>query len=88
VFLSGVEDLRGSAVEGSVAFTWAAPLAEPGDVYVFQRTIDGAEGITGRTDETTVMFTDIASGREVCLDVVVTRSGSTDSASRKACVTA
>ncbi len=88
VFVSGVDELAGSVGEGQVTFTWKAPSAESGDTYVFERTVDGAPASTGRTEELTVTFDDVASGQEVCLDVIVRRPGATDSASREACVTA
>lgn len=86
IFVSAVENLTGSVEGVSVRFTWDAPDAEPGDEYVFERTVDGAESITGRSDAQEVSFDDIEPDSEVCLDVVVRRSGAADSGSKKACV--
>ena len=88
VFVSSVQDLGGASVGGVVTFTWSGPDGEPGDVYVFERTIDGNDLVTGRTEASTVVVDDAQVGQEVCLDVVVTRTGATDSAAREACVTA
>ncbi len=54
VFVSSVENLGGASVGGVVTFTWAAPDGQPGDVYVFERTLDGNDVVTGRTETTTV----------------------------------
>jgi serine/threonine protein kinase len=88
IFVSGVDGLSGVVVDSQVTFSWEAPSAESGDVYVFERTIDGAAMVTGRTEELSVSFDDVAAGQEVCLDVIVRRSGAADSAAREACVKA
>ena len=88
VFVSSVKDLGGASVGGVVTFTWSARDGEPGDVYVFERTLDGNNVVTGRTEATALVVDDARIGQEVCLDVVVARTGAADSAAREACVTA
>lgn len=87
-FVSSVQDLKGSPSDGIVTFTWEAPNSELSDVFVFGRTIDGGDLVTGRTGEMSVSVEGATPGQEVCIDVVVTRSGASDSAAKKVCVVA
>lgn len=85
--LDPVVDLVGTATPTGVSFTWLRPDGDqPEDlVYVFTQTSD-AGSATGRTSE---LSATIASepGVEICVRVVVTHDGSSDSGWREACAT-
>jgi len=86
-FRGGVDDLAASVDAGTVTFTWTAPDAEPGDEYVYELEVASRDPVTARTEDTVVTVTDVGAGQEACIDVVVTRTGAMDSASRRTCIT-
>ncbi len=82
--LDPVVDLRATPTDSGVRFTWLPPADVNGSVTFVYSLTTRAGSETGRTIETSV---DAASdpGDEVCIRVVVTRNGFTDSGSQTAC---
>lgn len=94
--LSAVADLTADVSDGTepstariVTFTWAAPdgVDDRSEVaYLYTLTIDGTSETS--TTELSEVVTTADAGVEVCIRVVATRSGFSDSPSREACTTA
>jgi serine/threonine protein kinase len=84
--LAPVGELTGVASDGGVTFTWTAPDAEGALEYLYTLTNDGSSETASTTS--TEVSTPAAPGAEVCIRIVTTKAGSSDSASREACATA
>jgi eukaryotic-like serine/threonine-protein kinase len=80
-----VDDLTGAASDGGVTFTWTAPAAGPLE-YLYTLTTEGSS-VTAATTATQISAP-AEPGTEVCIRIVSTKQGSSDSASRATCATA
>lgn len=85
--LDPVEGLVAESDETGVAFSWQPPPdAAVDDLEYVYTTTSGSDSTTGRTSNLTVAV-EAEPGDEVCIRIVVTRQGSSDSGSRQACAT-
>ena len=84
--LPPVGELTGVASDDGVTFTWEAPDANGALEYLYTLTTDGSSETASTT--ATEVSVPAATGSEVCIRIVTTKSGSSDSASREACATA
>lgn len=83
-----VTEMEGEPLgDGDVAFTWSAPGADDGDLFVWEQ-IGGVDPEAGRTPDRRIELDAVGVGDEVCVEVRVVRSGVPASAPVRECVVA